>query len=103
MTSRAVRSCALVAALILAAAAPTLAAEPEKAPPAPSAEQRQKMAEAHQRMADCLKSDRPISECHSEMKQSCHDAHGEGGCPMMEHGQGHGAGMGPGTGGPPKP
>jgi hypothetical protein len=99
MTSRAFRSCALIAALALAAAAPALAAEPEKAPPsAPSAEQRQKMAEAHQRMADCLKSSRPISECHAEMKQSCQEAHGEGGCPMMEHGHGHGAGMG----GPPK-
>ena len=99
MTSRTLGSCALVAALVLALAAPVLAAEPEKAPPpAPSAEQRQKMAEAHQHMADCLKSSRPISECHAEMKQSCRDAHGGAGCPMMEHGHG----PGPGMGGPPK-
>jgi hypothetical protein len=78
MTSRTSRWCALIAAFALALASPSLAAEPEKpAAPAPSAEQRQKMAEAHQRMADCLKSDRPMSECKGEMMKSCEGMHGE--------------------------
>lgn len=48
-------------------------------------EQRQKMAEVHQKMADCLKSDKPLSECRSEMMKACHDNMGAQGCPMMGH------------------
>jgi hypothetical protein len=83
-----------VAALALALAGPARAAEPKKAAaPAPTAEQRQKMAEVHQKMADCLRSDRPIAECRSEMATACHDMLGADGCPMMGKGAG---GMGPG-------
>jgi len=54
-------------------------------------EQRQQMAEMHQKMADCLKSDKPLSECRSEMMKACHDKMGAEGCPMMgHHGEGHG-------------
>ena len=96
MTRRSSLWCGAIAAFALASASPLFAAEPEKtAPPAPSAEQRQKMAEVHQHMADCLKSDRPMSECRSEMMKSCHGMMGEGACPMMGMGQG---GMGPGMG-----
>ena len=35
----------------------------------PSAEQRAKMAEHHERLAACLRSTRPIGECHAEMKR----------------------------------
>lgn len=35
-----------------------------------SPEMRQKIASVHQNMADCLKSDRPVSECRSEMMRS---------------------------------
>jgi hypothetical protein len=48
-------------------------------------EQRQKMAEVHQKMADCLKSDKPLSECRSEMMKACHENMGGKGCPMMGH------------------
>lgn len=81
-----VRRLAGIAVLVLATASPALAAEP-------TAEQRQKMAEVHQKMADCLKSTKPISECRDEMMQSCRGMMGEAACPMM--GLGHG-GMGPG-------
>jgi hypothetical protein len=53
-------------------------------------EQRQKMAEVHQRMADCLKSERPTSECRSEMMKGCQGMGGDA-CPMMGMGHGHGA------------
>jgi hypothetical protein len=70
------------------------AAEPKKSEPAaPSAEQREKMAAVHQKMAECLRSDRPMSECRAEMDKSCQEMMGDSGCPMMGAGQG---GMGPG-------
>lgn len=93
MTRRTIRCWGVIAAFALASAAPAFAADPEK-PVAPSAEQRQKMAEVHQKMADCLKSNRPMSECRDEMHQSCKGMMGEAGCPMMGMGKG---GMGPGT------
>lgn len=43
----------------------------------PSAEDRAKMAEAHQRMAECLRSDRPMKECRGEMRKA-HAAFGHG-------------------------
>lgn len=90
----------LMAALVLAWAGPARAAEPEKAPPAaPTAEQRQKMAEVHEKMAECLRSDRPIGECRREMMKACHDTLGADSCPMMGKGPG---GMGPGMMGPGK-
>jgi hypothetical protein len=80
----------------LALTFPAFAADPEKAPAAtPSAEQRQKMAEVHQRMADCLKSERPMSECRSEMMKGC-EGMGRDACPMMGMGRGMGYGMGGG-------
>ena len=90
-----------IAALALAWAGPVHAADPKKPtpPPAPTAEQRQKMADVHQKMAECLRSDRPIADCRSEMASACHDMLGAGACPMM--GKGHG-GMGPGMMGPGK-
>lgn len=36
-----------------------------------SAEKRKSMAEKHQKMADCLKSDKPMSECKKEMMANC--------------------------------
>ena len=92
MTSRTSRWCAGIAAVALLSVSPAFAADPAK-PSDPSPEARQQMAAAHQKMADCLKSDRPIAECRTEMMKSCHDMMGEGGCPMMGAG---GSGMGPG-------
>ena len=73
-----------VALLYTAGAA--LAAEPEHASrPAPTLEMREKMAGAHEQMAACLRSDRPIADCHGEMMKN-HD--------MMRHGAGEHEGMG---------
>jgi len=84
----------VIAALALLSMSQSLAADAEKAAPAePSPEVRQQMAAVHQRMSDCLKSDRPIAECRAEMQKNCREIMGERGCPMMGSGRG---GMGPG-------
>jgi len=59
-------------------------------------EVRQKMADVHQKMADCLRSDKPMSACKDEMMKSCHDSMGKEGCPMMKdmHGKMMGKDMG---------
>ena len=66
------------------------AATPAATPPAPSKETREKMAQLHEQMAGCLRSDKSVAECRTEMMKSCQDALGKEGCPMM--------GMGPGMG-----
>ena len=94
MKSHTSHGCALIAALALTWAASAHAAEPKKsAPAAPSPEVRQQMADVHQKMAECLRSDRPIAECRTEMMKSCRDLVGQASCPMMGAGAG---GMGPG-------
>ncbi len=50
----------------------------------PSKETREKMAQAHEKMAACLRSDRSISECHHEMMTACEEL-GEHACGMMHH------------------
>jgi hypothetical protein len=74
------RTAALACLLALAATAgTTYAAEPEHMDhPAPTKEMRATMAAAHEQMAACLKSDRPIAECHAEMMKH-HDEY------MMHH------------------
>jgi len=54
---------------------------------APSKETREKMAALHEQMAACLRSEKSIDECRTEMMKSCRDAMGPQGCPMM--GKGH--------------
>ena len=61
-----------------------------KSPPELSSDQRKKMAGLHEKMASCLRSDRPMSECHQEMMKGCKDAMGKGGCMMMGGKMGHG-------------
>ncbi len=46
-------------------------------------EQRQKMADSHDKMAVCLRSDKPVSDCHEEMMKACQEGMGKDGCPMM--------------------
>ena len=102
MTNRTTRWLAGVAAIVLLSASAALAADPAKAPPAaPTAAEREQMAAAHQKMADCLKSDRPMSECKSEMMKSAHGMKGDMGCPMME--SGHHGGMMKGAPAPETP
>ena len=96
MTSRTSRWCMRIAALALLSVSPAFAADPGK-PSDPSPEARQQMAAVHQKMAECLRSDRAIAECRAEMMKSCHAMMGERGCPMMGSTDG---GMGPGMMGP---
>jgi hypothetical protein len=41
------------------------------------------MAEVHQRMAVCLKSDRPMTECRADVRKNCRDLMGTDHCPIM--------------------
>jgi len=62
------------------------AAEPPMSPaaqePTMSKEQREQMAVAHERMAQCLRSDRSFADCHKEMRAACKQM-GPQGCPGM--------------------
>lgn len=62
------------------------AAEPPMSPaaqePTLSKEQREQMAAAHERMAQCLRSDRSFADCHKEMRAACKQM-GPQGCPAM--------------------
>ena len=48
------------------------------------AEHLEKMAEAHKKLADCLKSSKSTSECHEEWHKEMKDA-----CPMAKDGECH--------------
>ena len=71
-------------------AAPAFAVEKEKASekkhPEVSAEQRKKMADAHEKMAACLRSDKSFEDCHKEMWAARKDIMGGDECPMRKHG-----------------
>ncbi len=88
----------LVVVAIIAASVGSATWAAPKTWPKLTPEQRQKMAEAHEKMAACLKSDKPIEQCREEMMKACQDNLGKDGCPMMgmhhEHGQGMHLGMG---------
>jgi hypothetical protein len=84
----------LIAFIFIGCAAAS-AAEPPAPPAEPSKEMRVKMASAHERMAACLRSEKPIAECRSDMMKSCHDVMGERGCPMMGMGMNHEGMKGP--------
>ena len=84
------------AVLTLTLGSVTFAADSEKAQPKDDTtekmerkhkmtrEERNKMANAHKKMADCLLSERPMKECHTEMESACHEAMGSN-CPMGHH------------------
>jgi hypothetical protein len=78
---------ALTAIVLLSGSATALAAEPTAAPSTPSKEMRENMATIHERMAACLRSDKPFAECRQAMQQSCSNMMGGQGCPMMGMGQ----------------
>ena len=86
------KTSSLIAALILIgsnAFAADSAAKSKKFPE-PTKEQREKMAEMHEKMASCLKSDRPVSDCHKDMMEGCKETMGKDGCPMMGGKKGRG-------------
>lgn len=76
------------------------APQPAAAPPAgmktPTPEMRATMAAAHERMAACLRSEKPVADCHAAMQAQCSSMMGGQGCPMM--GGQNCAMMGPGPG-----
>ena len=59
---------------------------------APSKEMREKMATVHEHMASCLRSDKSVAECRTEMMKSCRETMGAQSCPMMGVGPGMGHG-----------
>lgn len=46
-------------------------------------EDRESMAKAHEQMASCLRTDKPLRDCRTEMMSSCKSTMGAEGCPMM--------------------
>ena len=46
-------------------------------------EERMKMSDMHTQMASCLKSEKPMMDCQSEMMKSCEGMRGKEACPMM--------------------
>ncbi len=78
---------AIATVLLIMGASAVFSAEPPAAThPAPSKEMREKMASLHEQMAACLRSDKPITDCRSQMMKSCQDTMGDKGCPMVGHG-----------------
>lgn len=74
-------------AVIFGSMSIAFAAEPPSAAPTgPSKEMREKMATFHEQLAACLRSDKPIAECHKEgMKHHKEMMCKEGcPCPMMD-------------------
>jgi hypothetical protein len=74
-------------AVILGSVSIAFAAEPPSAASAsagPSKEMREKMATLHEQLAACLRSDKPIAECHKEAMKHHHELMGTEGCPMMD-------------------
>ncbi len=115
----------IAASLLVLAAAFARAADKTAAAPADRRtliEMHQKMIAAHQKMVDCLKSDKTIAQCRDEMRKDCPAVKAgqcpwiDGSCPMMGgqgrrprrgtgrgmgSGMGRGMGMGPGAQTPP--
>ena len=80
--------------LVIMGAGAALAADlPAANQPAPSKDMREKMAILHEQMATCLRSDKPLVDCRSEMMKNCQDTLQRHGCHMMRQGMlGGGAG-----------
>lgn len=78
------RSWILAAALAtLASFSTTSSAAPPSAEPAASHQMREQMAAMHEQAAACLRSDKPMAECRSEMMQTCQKMMG-GSCKVMK-------------------
>lgn len=54
-------------------------------PMEPTPEQRVNTATVHENTAACLKSDKTVEACHSEMRSSCKSMMGNDACRMMKH------------------
>ena len=82
-----IRSAVAIGSLVVGMSSAVAQTPSPAAPGTPSKETREKMAAVHERMAACLRSDKPIDECRGQMMKSVAHMPGETGCPMM------GAGM----------
>jgi hypothetical protein len=71
----------LVAFVLLTGIA--LGADAPASRPEPSMEMRQKMATLHEQMAACLRSDKALADCRTEMMKGCQEQMGPDGCGMM--------------------
>lgn len=71
----------LVASVLLTGIA--LADDPSVSRPEPSKEMRQKMATLHEQMAACLRSDKALADCRTEMMKGCKEHMGPNECGMM--------------------
>lgn len=47
-------------------------------------EMKKDMADMHQKMADCLRTDKSMQDCHGEMIKDCQGAKASGHCSMMD-------------------
>ena len=47
-------------------------------------EMKKDMADMHQKMADCLRTDKSMQDCHGEMMKECQGAKAPGHCSMMD-------------------
>jgi predicted HAD superfamily phosphohydrolase YqeG len=86
------RTIVAFALFLAASAAPALCADMKKADHKMAVmnmtpEQREEMAKTHEKMAACLRSDKPMMDCHKEMMESC--KMGKTSCPMMGRGMKH--------------
>lgn len=80
-----------VGALLFALLISTTASAEEKSASAHSAnhmaatpEMKKDMANMHQKMADCLGTDKSMQDCHGEMMKDCQGAKAAGHCSMMD-------------------
>jgi hypothetical protein len=79
------KSIAATLAVIFGSMTIAFAAEPPSAAPTgPSKEMREKMAAFHEQLAACLRSDKPIAECHKEAMKHHEEMMGKECCPMMD-------------------
>jgi hypothetical protein len=92
---RAAASIAGVLLIALGGAASAANPPTVAAPSSPTRAMRQEMAALHEQMAACLRSDKSISECRTEMLKHCQDMMGSRGCTRMMHSGGM---MGMGSG-----
>ncbi|MGH8259647.1 MAG: hypothetical protein ACREUG_08150 [Steroidobacteraceae bacterium] len=74
---------AITLSLFLLTTGATLAADAPAHQMAPSKQMREKMAAMHEKMAACLRSDKPIAECREEMMKDCQAMMAGHGCSMM--------------------
>lgn len=73
---------ALVETAFAAEQAPTKGVEPSR-------QAREQMAKMHEEMAACLRSEKTLADCQTQMHARCMTAMGEKGCPMMGSGMQH--------------